>query len=279
VAGDEAQARFLDAWSHPVQEGQLPDGRVDDLLVDELLHPVEDGFAALPVHLPRLLLEQAVEIGIAAVDVGAPVDHEGLEACGGIAEGSARSLDEILELLLRVAAEEGRPLEGTELHADAHGLQVVGHRLAEIGVGGIAEILAGVEPLGYPASARSCLARAALNTGGGGGQKKSKVLGMMLPLIRECPRVRAWLMEGRSMARLVARRSRRSCQGDLLSHWSGKYTQNVPWITAGLRVRPGVRWKLFGELAAHGVHDVHLAALEGRPAAWPRRRSPGRPAA
>src|SRR4029450_13727784 len=90
----------------------------------------------------------AVEIGIAAVDVGAPVGHEGLEARGSIAEGSARSLDEVLELLLRGAAEEGGTLEGTELHADAHGLQAVGHRLAEIGVGGIAEILAGVETVG-----------------------------------------------------------------------------------------------------------------------------------
>jgi peptide/nickel transport system substrate-binding protein len=43
------------------------------------------------------------------------------------------------------------------------------------------------------------------------------------------------------VARLAARRTRSSCQGDFGSHWSGKYRQNVPWTTAGLRVSPGVR--------------------------------------
>src|SRR5215471_15334141 len=48
-------------------------------------------------------------------------------------------------------------------------------------------------------------------------------------------------MELQSMARLAARRTRGSCQGDIGSHWSAKYTQNVPWTATGFTVNPGVR--------------------------------------
>src|SRR5215470_12088533 len=49
-------------------------------------------------------------------------------------------------------------------------------------------------------------------------------------------------MPGRSIARLAARRTRRSCHGDLGSHWSGNTSQvvNVKWV--GARLRPGVRF-------------------------------------
>jgi hypothetical protein len=36
----------------------------------------------------------------------------------------------------------------------------------------------------------------------------------------ECPSVSAWLIACRSIARLAARRTRRSCHGDFGSHWS-----------------------------------------------------------
>src|SRR3990170_2624568 len=148
VAGDEAEARLLDARPHAVQEGQLPDGRVDNLIQDELLHLVQDGLAALPIQLGRLLLEEAVDVGVAAIDVVPAGDREGLETRGGVAEGPARPLDEVLELLLPVPAEERRPLERAELHANPRRLEIVGDGLAQVGVGGVAEVIAGIEAVG-----------------------------------------------------------------------------------------------------------------------------------
>src|SRR5881397_3127607 len=65
-------------------------------------------------------------------------------------------------------------------------------------------------PFGYPASARSFFARARSYCGGGGAQKKSKVLGIIEFVSNECPSVSAWLIACRSIARLAARRTRRS---------------------------------------------------------------------
>ena len=67
--------RLLDAWPHAVQEGQLPDGRVDDPVHDDLLHLVQDRLAALAVQLGRLLPEQAVQVRVAAVDEEPAVDE------------------------------------------------------------------------------------------------------------------------------------------------------------------------------------------------------------
>src|SRR5262249_24410368 len=88
VARDQSEPGLADAWAHPVQERELPDGRIDDALLDELLDPLQGRLAPLDVGLRGLLAEEAVEIGIAAVDVGAILDHEGFEARGGVAEGA-----------------------------------------------------------------------------------------------------------------------------------------------------------------------------------------------
>ena len=84
------------------------------------------------------------------------------------------------------------------------------------------------------------MARAGSKGGAGGAQKKSAVLGTMLPVILDSPNVRAWLMAWRSMARFTAWRTRRSCQGDFGSHWSAKDTQ---WMDGyvGFSAAPGVR--------------------------------------
>src|SRR5262245_35800651 len=96
-------------------------------------------------------------------------------------------------------------------------------------------------PFGYPASARSFLAPARSYRGGGGAQKKAKVLGMIEFVSNECPSVSAWLIACRSIARLAARRTRRSCHGDFGSHWSTKATHCITLDTTGLSVSPGVR--------------------------------------
>ena len=47
-------------------------------------------------------------------------------------------------------------------------------------------------------------------------------------------------MPSRSIARLAARRTFSFDHGDFGSHWSAKASQNVPWMTAGFNVSPGV---------------------------------------
>ena len=64
---------------------------------------------------------------------------------------------------------------------------------------------------------------------------------LMLPVILENPRLSAWLIAGRSTARVAARRTRRSCHGEPGSHWSAKSTQCVLVNGVGRSVSPGVR--------------------------------------
>ena len=103
--------------------------------------------AIIPVHLAGLLLDEALEVGIGPVGEGAAGGHEGVEAGGGVAEGAARRLDDVPELLLAVLQDEGRPLQRAQLGADARRLEVVDHRLPEVGVGGVAVVVARVEAL------------------------------------------------------------------------------------------------------------------------------------
>ena len=96
----------------------------------------------------RLLLEQRVDVWIAAIDVGATLGDECLEPCGGVAESAAGPLDEVLEPLLGEPLEESCPLERPQLGADAHGLKVIDHGLGEIGERAVTEIVAGIEAFG-----------------------------------------------------------------------------------------------------------------------------------
>ena len=54
--------------------------------MDDLLHLVQDLLARFAVELGRLLLEQLVEIGVAAIRVDAALHGEYFEAGGGVAE-------------------------------------------------------------------------------------------------------------------------------------------------------------------------------------------------
>ena len=94
-------------------------GRVDRALLYELLHLLQHRRALLGVELGRLLLEQRIDVGVAAVGIGAALHHERLQARGGVAEGAAGALDDVLVALLRVALEESRPLQRPQLGADA----------------------------------------------------------------------------------------------------------------------------------------------------------------
>ena len=96
-----------------IDERQLPDGGDHRLVVDELLDPVEAGLPPLGVHLARLLADETIDVRIASVGERATRCHEGIEPGGGVPEGAARSLDDVLQLLLAVLKNERCPLQGT----------------------------------------------------------------------------------------------------------------------------------------------------------------------
>src|SRR5712691_4581883 len=147
VARDQAKPGLAHPRAGAVDEGLSPNRRVDCPLVHELLDLVQRRCAPRAVELARLLLKQRVDVGIAAVDIGASLDDESLKPGGGVAERAALTLDEILEALLRIAFEEGRPLERPELGPDADLLDVVEHGLGQAGVRAVAVEFAGVEAL------------------------------------------------------------------------------------------------------------------------------------
>src|SRR5262249_62419837 len=97
---DESDPRLFHARPQPRQAGVQPDGRDDHFFLDELLDLVQRRLTPLGVELVGLLLEEAVDIGIAAVDVRAAAGDEGLDAGGGIAERAAGAVDEPFVALL-----------------------------------------------------------------------------------------------------------------------------------------------------------------------------------
>src|SRR3989442_3216316 len=148
VAGDEADAGLVDTRAHAVQPGVQPDGRDHRLVVNELLDPVQHRLAPLGVELGGLLPEEPVDVRVAAGDVGTAGGHERLDAGGRVAEGAAAALDQPLELLLGPAPEEGHPFDRPQPHPDPDRVEIVDDGLADVGDGGVAEVVAGVEAVG-----------------------------------------------------------------------------------------------------------------------------------
>src|SRR5262249_24262572 len=70
VARNEPERGFADARADPVEERELPNGRVDYALMDELLDPLPGRLAPLGVGFRGLLAEEAVEIRIAPIHIG-----------------------------------------------------------------------------------------------------------------------------------------------------------------------------------------------------------------
>src|SRR4029434_2054908 len=100
VASDESDPRLLHPGPHAIQGGVLPDRRDHHLLVQELLDAVQDRLALLRIELACLLPKEPVDVGIAAVNVGAASNHQGLESRGRVSGGDGVSLDETSVLLL-----------------------------------------------------------------------------------------------------------------------------------------------------------------------------------
>src|SRR5690242_1202145 len=99
-ARDQSEGRLANPRTDPAQKGELPDRRVHRLFVNELLHLIQDRPALTFVELVGLQRVELVDVGIAAVDVGAALDHEGSEPGGGIAKGGACSEDDAVELFV-----------------------------------------------------------------------------------------------------------------------------------------------------------------------------------
>src|SRR6266853_1091182 len=89
-AGDLSERSLADPGADAVEEGEFPERCEDRLLVDEKLHLFEDRGPLLRIELLGLLRVECVDVGIAAVDVGAVLDDEGSQSGRGIAKGTAR---------------------------------------------------------------------------------------------------------------------------------------------------------------------------------------------
>src|SRR2546428_410302 len=82
VTGDEPEPRLFHAPAPARDEGELVDRRGHCALVDELLDALQDRLALRTIELGGLLLEETVQIGVAAVRERAIRDDAGLEAGG-----------------------------------------------------------------------------------------------------------------------------------------------------------------------------------------------------
>src|SRR5262249_11026583 len=78
LSGDEPEPRFLNPRAEAAEERLLPQRRVDRPLVHELLDLVQRRRAPRRVEFGRLHGEERVDVGIAAVDVGAALGDETL---------------------------------------------------------------------------------------------------------------------------------------------------------------------------------------------------------
>src|SRR4029077_16545397 len=108
-----------------------------------------DRLALLVVEFDRLLREQLVDVGIAAVGVGATLDDKGFETGGSVAEGGAATHDQALVVFfLGIAFEESSALDRPQINADAGLAQIVDDSLSNIGEGGIAVERAAVDAAG-----------------------------------------------------------------------------------------------------------------------------------
>src|SRR6266566_243218 len=92
---DSRRRRLAPSRNYAVRLGGLPI-TPHRALVHELLDPVQESFATLGVHLARLIAEERVDVGIAAVGANPAGDHEGLDPCRRVAGGATANAHEVL---------------------------------------------------------------------------------------------------------------------------------------------------------------------------------------
>src|SRR5262245_25324950 len=109
VTSDEPDARLLHSRPQTGQAGVQPDWRDDRLVVHQLLDAIQRRLAPLRIDLVRLLLEEAVDVGVATVNIAAAPGDECLDSRRGIAESAAGAVDAPFVLLFGPALPARRP--------------------------------------------------------------------------------------------------------------------------------------------------------------------------
>src|SRR5262245_8378472 len=97
---DPAEAGLAHPRADTVDEGELPDRRIDRALDHELLYLEQHRLALRAVQFGRLLLVERLDVGIAAVGKHPALYEVGFGARRRIAERSGPGLDDIAILLL-----------------------------------------------------------------------------------------------------------------------------------------------------------------------------------
>src|SRR5579872_2612172 len=142
---DQPEPALADPRTDPVDEGKLPDRSEDRSLDHDLLDLVQGRLALAVIELDRLLLVQIVDVGIAAIGEDTASHQQCLDPRGGVAEGTGPGLDDVFEFLFLIALDKGGPFNRPQFRADADLQQIVEHGLADIGVGRVAVVVAGVK--------------------------------------------------------------------------------------------------------------------------------------
>ena len=102
MTADQAEPGFTHPLPVSVEERELPDRSVNAALMDDLLHAVQLRRAFGDVQLCCLFAEQRVDLGIAAIDVGAALDGERLQPSRRVAERRAPKRS-VLSCFMRIA--------------------------------------------------------------------------------------------------------------------------------------------------------------------------------
>src|SRR5207249_901227 len=108
---EKTEPGLLHPWPDAVEEGEVPDRREHRPLVDELLYSVENHLTLRPIQLGGLLPEEAIDVGVAPIGVGAAGDGEGFEPRRSVPRRTDEQVNEVLVSLFRDALEERRALE------------------------------------------------------------------------------------------------------------------------------------------------------------------------
>src|SRR6266487_5764332 len=147
-ASDQVDSWLLDAGANAPDERQLVDRNLDHAVVEDALDLVDQRLALLRVRLPRLALEQVLDLGDHAGRVDAVLADIGFEPGGRVAAGARDADNHVLQLLLAPCGRHGRALHGANPGADADILQIPGERLAHREVGRPGIEIARVEAAG-----------------------------------------------------------------------------------------------------------------------------------
>src|SRR5262245_59681202 len=151
VARDGVQSVDLDPWAHAVQERRLDDGGEHGPLVDDLLNFLKDLLPDPDVGLVDLLAEEAVDLGVGAVDIAAAGDGVGFQTGGRVAERGAARVEHAVKPFLPVLRVVRGPLHQAEVGANAHRLQIADRGLSDSrAVDRLARELPGVETIRIP---------------------------------------------------------------------------------------------------------------------------------